>query len=306
MALSDPRLLTPPKEEEEIHPYRRVWRSILIECLLLLGVTGAIIVFGGLIPSGLTGIASTGIALLPALLWVAFSLLPERRIEQPREQILFTFILSALAAQAVGVPLLRDFFRVEVWLPTSPTLDRILGYTFTAGIVQEFIKYIILRYIVYPGGFRYRLDVVAYAAASAVAYATIINLHFVVEHSPAPDIAAVRVFSTLAQQLMCSAIVAYGLAQSRFSNAIPVLLAFTFALAALVTGIIIPFRAGLTNAAFVAGVSGVSPLRSLALSAVALALILTLIAFLIENAERRDQEAAAEKATEEFLQDVRY
>src|SRR5688572_5828122 len=39
----NPRLLTPP-EEEEIYPYRRVWRSLIVETSLLFALTAVLFV----------------------------------------------------------------------------------------------------------------------------------------------------------------------------------------------------------------------------------------------------------------------
>lgn len=294
MTILDPRLLTPPREEETIFPYRRVWRSIAIENGVLLGVALFLTFLGGiLVPTFLQRPLSLALALLPLGLWLIFSWLPEKTAVQPRHHILRTVIITMLAANAIGVPLLRDFFVIERWLPSSDTVSRIMGYTFTVGIVQELLKYLVLRFLVWPHSYRTRMDAVAYGVAGAVGYGTVLALHFVVENNPAPDVAAIRVFSIMAQQTICSAIMAFGLAQARFSNAMPILMAFTFAIATLITGFFVPLRAGFSNASFVPGVAGTTPIRALLFAVVVLIGLLLAVAFLLDNAERRDLEAAA-------------
>ena len=50
---NNPRLLTPPREEEEVYPYRRVWLSIVIEIGVMLGITVALYVMIGYLNMGL-------------------------------------------------------------------------------------------------------------------------------------------------------------------------------------------------------------------------------------------------------------
>lgn len=294
MTLRNPRLLTPPREEEIAFPYRRVWRSIIIENGTLIAFTIVLIFIGGLIPSNLYPTAALIVAITPLGLWFVFSWFPEKSVSQPRPQILRTMIITGLVANAVGLPLIRDFFVIESWLPTTDLVSRITGYTLTVGITQELLKYIVLRFLVWPGLYRYRMDAIAYGLAGAVGYGTVLALHFVVENNPPPDIAAVRVVGVIVPQVISSAVMAYGLAQARFSDALSLLMGLTFALAALLTGFFIPVLSSISNATFVPGIAGTAPIRALLFAIVTLVGALVTVAFLLNNAERRDQEAASE------------
>jgi RsiW-degrading membrane proteinase PrsW (M82 family) len=293
----DSRLLTPPQEKEEVYPYRRVWRSIAFEhiILVLIAVTLYILVafIGIQMPRQLYQLANIVLALLPALFWLAFSWSAERSAPQPRERLLTIALVSALVANAVGVPIIDNVLRVDEWLPLSSAIDRIIGYTFTVGIVQELLKYLVVRYLAWPNHFRTRLDGVAYTAATAVGYATALNLNAAFANAASPDVAAIRVFSTLAIQTAASIIVGYGLAETLLGRPTFWLLMLTLALAAFVNGVAIPLRAGLVNAALALGVSAGKPIQGLAFSAVVLAAIGIALAFVFENAERREQEATA-------------
>jgi RsiW-degrading membrane proteinase PrsW (M82 family) len=242
------------------------------------------------------------LALLPVGLWGIFSWWQERFVPQPRLRLLPVLAISALIANAVGLPLVNDFLQVDRWLPLSSALMRIAGYTFTVGVVQEVLKYLVVYYTVWPNQFRIRLDGVAYGAASAIGYATVLNLHFVLSGTPPADVAAVRIFTTLALHLVTSAIVGYGLAEVRFSRPTPFLVATTIALAAFVTGVAIPVRAGLVNANLSLDVNGTQPFlntstaRPLLGLGVSIALLIGLnlvLSFLFEGAERREREAAS-------------
>ena len=102
-----------------------------------------------------------------------------------------------------------------------------------------------MRFTTWPELFRTRLDGVAYCAASALGYAFVLNLHFLLsEPSVTPDVMAMQVFNNVAINLAASLIVSYGLAEVRFDKPTPFLLTITVAFAALINGIAIPLRSG--------------------------------------------------------------
>lgn len=298
MAAFDSRFITPPKEEEEIYPYRRVWPSIVIET----GVIGvlAIVIFVVTrfvdVPRRFYSPVGVGISIIPVGLWLVFSLWRERFVPQPRTKLILVAVVSALVANAIGIPLVENFLQVDKWLPLENAINRIIGYTFTQGLVQAILAYLVIRYLVWPENFRARLDSVAYSAASAVGYATILNLHFVLSGSPSPDTAAFRIFDALAVQLAMNIVIGYGLSEVCFnSRPFPLLLPAAVALASLITGLAIPLRSGLTNASLEQGVGSVSPIRGFLFSVTLLIVVSLIFAFLFDNAERQDAEAAAER-----------
>ncbi len=305
MTTFDPSLLLPPREEEEIYPYRRAWRSIAVESAILLSIMASLFLMFNILsiqlPESLRTPVNVGLVLTPVGLWLAFSWWPERFALQPRHHLLTVMIVSALAANAVGLPLINDFLQVDRWLPLSSAIVRIIGYTFTVGIVQEMLKYLVVRYTVWPEQFRIRLDGVAYGAASAIGYSTALNLHLILSNPSTPDVAANRIFSNLALHLVTSAVVGYGLAEVRFSQPSPFLMTLSIALAAFVAGVAIPIRAGLVNANLSLDVNATNPLLNTSASkplqglAFSLALLITLslaLSLLFNSAEQREREAA--------------
>jgi RsiW-degrading membrane proteinase PrsW (M82 family) len=291
----DPRLLTPPQEEEEVYPFRPVWRSIVIENGLLLTLALVLLVAVTLlhmqIPQRFWSILGVLFALAPLLFWLGFSWWPERFVPQPRSRLLALVVISALAANAVGIPLIKQFFQVDRWLPLSSAAVRIVGYVFTVGFVQEVIKYLTVRYVVWPDMFRTRLDGVAYSVACAIGYATVVNLDYAISSSASPDVVALRVFSTMALHTATALILGFGFAELCFGFPSVFLMALLVALCALVTGIFLPVRAGLVNASFVLGVGTTRPLFGLGFSALVLVVVLFAISFLFAQAERQSREA---------------
>lgn len=298
MASYNSRLLV-PTEEEEIYPYRRVWRSLGLESILLLlivlGVWVLTSIVGIRIPAALERPVEVALALAPFGLWLVFSLLQERTVPEPRERMLSLVIISALAANAIAIPFIDDFLRVQEWLPLGSAINRIAGYTFTVGIVQVLTCYLVVRYVVWRDGMRIRIDGVAYMLSAAVGYACVQNLHYVFATGATVDIVAMRVFNNTALLYMIAIVVGYGLGEVRFGRPSPLLLTLTMAFGAMLTGIAIPLRSGFSNASLSLSSAFASPIRGLALSVLFLVAVALAIAFLVENAERQAREAEASR-----------
>lgn len=293
--LNRPRLITPPREDEEIYPYRRVWRSIAIEYTILIGITTGLYVavaFVGIpIPDEFRFPINVGLVLLPVLLWFIFSRLAENAAKEARPQLLTVFTLSSLVASAVGIPLVENFLQPERWLSLEPAVSRMIGYTATVGIVHEFLKYLVMRFALPTHYFRVRLDGIAYAAAVATGYAFMLNLHYVINHPLAlPDAAMLRILGVSVLALVGSAVVSYGMMETLFSNAVAFLLPFTLVLAAFINGIAIPLRVGLMNASLTLDGGATRPYFALGFVIALLVVPLLTLAFFYRTADRRDED----------------
>ena len=292
MAFTNPRLITPPREEEERYPYRRVWRSITIEMVLLIlltvGLFVAVTFIGIDIPEAIRGYVNIAIALIPLFLWVLFSWFQERGVPEPRERLLLVVGLSALVANGIGIPLIDNILRPDEWLPLQEAIQRFVGYAITLGITQELLKFLVIRFGVWPDQFRIHLDGVAYGAAAAVGYVTVVNMHYIGDIDPLAHVAAMRVLGNVVVHLVGSCIVGYGLAQLTFNRFFAALTPLTLVLAALFHGIFIPLRAGLVNAPLAIGVSATRPLFGILFSIAMLVVPLVVISFLFITAARHN------------------
>lgn len=292
---SSPQLITPPREEEEVYPYRRVWPSLILQISGLFVITLGLYIGTGVIglnlPPRFWQPANAVLALSPALLWGVFAFWRERRVEQPRRPLLGVFVVAALVANAVGLPVINAL-EPAAWLPLSGTFQRILGYAFTVGIIHETLKYLVMRFMVWPEGFRIRLDTLAYSTAAAIGYVTIINLHTLNAGTPSPDVFMARVFGDTMLHLAATSILAYGLAQLRFTPQFYIALPLSLAAAAFLIGLGTTFRSGIVNAGFTLGISSTRPLFGIGFSLVLITATLVVIAFLYNTSERRAVEAA--------------
>ncbi len=125
-------------------------------------------------------VAGAVLALVPALVWLAFFYLQDRLEPEPKGYVFGVFVLGALLAGAVGIPVVRDLFRVQDWLGSS-LLFNLLGSILVVGFVQSFLVYAAVRYSIYLSTeFDERFDGILYGTAAGLGFATVLNLNFVV------------------------------------------------------------------------------------------------------------------------------
>lgn len=293
--INNPRLITPPREEEEIYPYRRAWRSIFIETGTVMGMMVVIFVlvnFLGLgIPVEFRLYSNIFLAISPTILWLLFSRVPENDVIEPRRRLLTTFTVTALVANAIGIPLINTVFEPSAWLPLQSGANRILGYMLTVGILQEFLKYLVLRYIVWPDYYRIRTDALAYGAATATAYAMVISLNFVLANpTAASDVVMMRVFAVLSVQVVGSIIIAFGLSETLFSDALSFFMPMMIILASLLAGVAIALRSSFLNATLSLTVSAQKEIFGLLFSVMFYFIPMAVFFFLFNITERREQD----------------
>lgn len=237
-----------------------MWRSLILENAVLIGVMGGLFVaqaFIGLpIPGRLRLPINIIVAVLPAILWFFLSVVPERAYPQPRQRLVAVAIIAALVARAIGEPLVYDVLRIREWLPLASALNRIVGYTFTVGIVECGLCYIIIRALTWPEHLRTRFDVVAYGAAAAIGYTTVGNVEFATAGFAQSYVVALNTFANVSILTLTLIFVGYGMAGTMFDGANVLLQPVTLAIAALVTGAVLPLRSGFLNASF--GLGGTS------------------------------------------------
>jgi len=293
-----PRTSAPP-DDEAINPYGQVWLPIAAQIGIVLMIVIAIyLVFRFLTPTLPRTAIQVGdliLALTPFGLWLWFGVRRERLAVQPRTRLLMVAIVTALAANAIAFPLIERIYQVDRWLPLAPTLNRVLGYAFTIGVTQELIKYVVIRYAVWREHFRTRADAIAYGVASAVGYATVLNLQIALTGDANLDIVAIRIFDNLALNIAASILIAFGTAEMRFERPSPFLMPLMLALGAFLTGVVIPLRTGLTNSTFSAqtAINAPSLIFGTAVSLIVLVAIAFPMALLFATADRRQREAAA-------------
>lgn len=287
----EPILLAPEEEAAEVYPYRRVWRTSALEVGALLIAVLLIVILTQLLDllpdRWTTPLPRVGIALLPGAAWLFFSYRGERRAPQPRSGLIGVLILGSLVANGVAIPLEDRLFVLDRWLPGQGFFGRVLGYMATAGFTAEFLKYAVLRYTIWPGRIRQRLDGVAYALAVSLGYALVYNLHAALYTDATLSATALRVASVTLSQLGIGVVMGFFLAELAIGRVPIFWVSIGLGLSSLLEGLYYAFR----SLAIVGGLSvtgsASAPLRGLALASGLVVILFAIFAFLIDSADRR-------------------
>ncbi len=278
------QLLSPEDEVEEIYPYRRVWRALITEMVLLLIVVGGVIgaIRFGVVEDTQAPELAVLVALVPLGAFYWMSVRREQDVLQPRKGLLLVLVLSLIVGNGVAWPIIEFVFTPDDWLPESGFFSRIIGYALTLGVLAEFAKYVVVRYTVWPERFRTRLDGIAYSIPAALGYATVINLHFVLNEDPTLSAAVIRIITNVYMHISIGAIVGYFLAELAIGGAPAFWLPMGLVIAAFLSGIYIAFR----RIATVSGLSSRDVGGALAIAGFTI-VVLGALSFLIESADAR-------------------
>lgn len=178
------------------------------------------------------------LALIPALIWLAFFYQQDRLEPEPKPYVFGVFLLGVLLAGAVSTPLTRDLFQVEDWLYQS-ALSRILGSILVIGFVQEFLKYAAVRYSVYSSAeFDERVDGVIYATAAGLGFATMLNFQYVLAFGGVdPTVGAIRMVVNALAHASFAGVIGYFLGQAKFEAKGPLWLPAGLCLVAIINGL---------------------------------------------------------------------
>lgn len=291
--------------QAEAYSFLPVWRRLTLQLALLTAFMCLIValdeVFQPRFDAQIERVISLALVALPLILWLLVSVLPEYRVARPRRRLLGVAVVSALTASAIGLPLAQDFFRVDEWLPLQSVIARILGYSLSAGIVDAGLKFVALRYLIYPRGLRVRGDAVAYAFAGAIGYSAFMSLALIWQLAPKWDIAAIYLLSNLAIQFASSMFIALGIAESYFSDAYPLVLPLNIVAAAFSSGLLMALIGGFLSGPLGTAGNSDRPLFAIALLVAALSLTAGIVYFLYANAERREREAYMSRWTADAI-----
>ncbi len=268
-----------------------VWRTGFVVVAVLVVFTVLVAVVDNVMDPELTGIAlvltGVGLALVPALLWLIFFYLQDVLEPEPKGFVLGVFVLGALLASAVGIPVINSLFRVQDWLEVSLAAN-LLGSILVIGVVQEFLKYSAVRYSVYLlPEFDERMDGILYGTAAGLGYATMLNIHYVLDSGGVNlEMGIIRIVVTALAQASFSGITGYFLARAKFDDEPVWWLPLGLAIAAVLNGLFTVVRGGLMRMGSVLDERTATPWLGLALATVIAILTFLVLLYLMGRANR--------------------
>jgi RsiW-degrading membrane proteinase PrsW (M82 family) len=188
------------------------------------------------------GLMSVGIilALIPAAIWLFVFYLQDRLEPEPKNLILSIFLLGALLAQGVALPLIYGLFRVSDWLNGASPMVTLLGSILIVGFIQEYLKYAGVRFTLYRSPeFDERVDGIIYGAAIGLGFATMLSLNYVISNGGVlPGIGATRITIEALAQASFAGVSGYFLGRAKFEEMPAWWLPIGVSLAAILNGVV--------------------------------------------------------------------
>ncbi|MFQ5406963.1 MAG: PrsW family intramembrane metalloprotease [Anaerolineales bacterium] len=171
--------------EHALRHNRGLWRTGIASLIALVVFTAVVALGAELLPSDLSDAALTilglVLAIVPAVLWLSYFYFQDRLEPEPHQYVAAVFLVSAILADVVGRRLLLELFDIETWLPINNT-SALVGSILVIGFTLEFIKYVSVRYTIYPTNeFDERMDGIVYGTAAGLGVATMLNLRFILD-----------------------------------------------------------------------------------------------------------------------------
>lgn len=233
-----------------------------------------------------TGLLVAGVimALIPAILWIGFFYRQDRLEPEPKGMVLQVFVLGALVAAGIGIPLVNKVFNISAWIYRDWWVH-LLGGILVIGFVQEFLKYAVVRFSIYNASeFNERIDGIIYSTAAGLGYATMLSITFVAGSGGVDlGMGAVRVVLTALAQASFSGITGYFLGREKLDKKGAWWTPLGVCLAAVLNGLFFFLESTLSAPRLTATGSTVNPYFGLVLAAVLAVAVTAILSWLIER-----------------------
>jgi protease PrsW len=223
--------------------YNRVsfWVALI---MALIGLIAFVVLFN-LLPDlgeGASTAALIGLGLMlclvPAGLWLGFFYRLDRLELEPKQQVLWIFVLGTLITAALHRPVLQGVFEIDAWLYEF-WWARLLGGILLVGFFEQLLVYLTVRLgILTHPEFDERVDGVIYSTAAGLGLATVLNFAYVLAHGGVDlDMGSIRIVVNALAFASFAGIQGYFVGQARFETTPIYYLPAGVGLAALLNGL---------------------------------------------------------------------
>ena len=275
---------------------RGVWWASLVAVLVQVTFVVGVALLAGATHPHLQGwslvLAGVVLSLVPAVVWLVLFYLQDVREPEPKGLVLSVFVLGALLARAVGMPLVNEVFNAPRWLATAPIYN-VLGAILVVGFTQQFLVYAAVRFSIYPSAeFNERVDGMVYATAAALGYATMLNVQYVVDSGGLSLVSGViRITVTALALASCGGLSGYFLGRCKFERVPLWWMPAGLTLAAVLDGLFTYVRGEITTTAISLKGGGYNPWPGLVLGAAVAGATFGILFYLVRRLEQRAPQA---------------
>lgn len=153
----------------------------------------------------------------PILIVIIYIYIKDKYEKESKKVLLFSFLLGAILSIIITT-LLYVFF--DLFLPLSDNhsiWQQFVKAFFVVGLIEEFSKYIMVRYYAQPKkGFNEPFDGIIYAVMVSMGFAAVENLFYVLEGGM--EVAVIRAVTAIPAHATFAVLMGYFMGKAKFSN----------------------------------------------------------------------------------------
>lgn len=157
------------------------------------------------------------VAVAPVLIIILYIHFKDKYEKEPKRLLLYNFLLGAIASIII-TSILYYVFDVVLPLPNETSVfQQFIKAFFVVGLVEEFSKYIIIRYFAQPNrAFNEPFDGIVYAVMVSMGFAATENIFYVIEGGYTTALA--RAFTAVPAHATFGILMGYFMGKAKFSN----------------------------------------------------------------------------------------
>tara|TARA_R110002073_G_scaffold72537_1_gene177799 strand:- start:842852 stop:843526 length:675 start_codon:yes stop_codon:yes gene_type:complete len=201
------------------------------------------------------------LAITPALIIIIYIYIKDKYEKEPKQLLFYNFLFGAIVSVIVTTIL---YFLFKSFFPPfieESVFQQFLKAFFMVGLIEEFSKYIIVRYYAQPKeAYNEPFDGIVYAVMVSMGFAVTENIFYVFEYGVSTGV--VRAFTAVPAHATFAVLMGYFMGKAKFSKNRTTLNLLGLVLAVIFHGaydffLFIPFVPGIWVGAFVSLFIGV-------------------------------------------------
>lgn len=157
------------------------------------------------------------VAVAPVFIIILYIYFKDKYEKEPKRLLLYSFLLGAIVSIIITSILYYVFDMVLPLTNKTSVFQQFIKAFFVVGLVEEFSKYIIIRYFAQPNkAFNEPFDGIVYAVMVSMGFAATENIFYVLEGGYPTALA--RAFTAVPAHATFGILMGYFMGKAKFSN----------------------------------------------------------------------------------------